>query len=196
MAGWNEEEYQGFVRDTRSALRPGTSYSETITFLESRQIPYFYSAAVRAVPGGSGEPIEVDGKLVRMMFELPPIHAAAELTIELATLSCRPQGVRLKVRDGNVVLNDQVLDDVVLWSDTAPPTVTAQLRPRSNRKPLNLRVWNVWRDAAGTMQAWIGDAGLVVEDEQDGSAILGCSDGIAEPSFDDLRVKLTLLQSG
>jgi hypothetical protein len=143
-----------------------------------------------------GEPIEVDGKLVQMMYELPPIQAPAELTVELTTSSSRPQGLRLKVRDGDVVLNDQVLDDVVLWSDTAPPTVTAQLRPKSARKPMNVRVWNVWRDPAGTMQAWIGDAGLVVEDEQDGSAVLGCSDGFDEPDFDDLRVKLTLISSG
>jgi hypothetical protein len=142
-----------------------------------------------------GEPIEVDGKLVRMMYELPPIEAPAELRIELATSSSRPQGVRLKVRDGDVVLNEQVLDDVVLWSDSAPPTVIAQLRPKSSRKSMNVRVWNVWRDPAGTMQAWIGDAGLVVEDEQDGSATLGCSDGFDEPDFDDLRVKLALVQN-
>lgn len=142
-----------------------------------------------------GAPIEVDGRLVRMMYELPPIKGPTELRVELETSSSRPQGLRLKVRDGDVVLNDQVLNDVVLWSDTAPPAVTAQLRPKSARKPMNVRVWNVWRDPAGTMQAWIGDAGLVVEDEQEGSAVLNCSDGFDEPDFDDLRVKLTFVQS-
>jgi hypothetical protein len=101
----------------------------------------------------------------------------------------------LKARGGDVLLNDQVLDDVVLWSDTAPRLVTAELRPKSKRKPMSLRVWNVWRDDAGTMQAWIGDAGLVVEDEHAGSVILACSDGFDQPDFGDLRVKLTLVES-
>lgn len=139
-----------------------------------------------------GAPIEVDGRLVQMMYELPPIQAPAELRVELETASTRPQGVRLKARGGDVVLNDQALDDVVLWSDTAPPLVTAELRPKSKREPMSVRVWNVWRDDVGTMQAWIGDAGLVVEDEQAGRVILGCSDGFDQPNFGDLRVKLTL----
>jgi hypothetical protein len=142
-----------------------------------------------------GAPIEVDGVLVQMMYELPPIQAPAELRVELETSSGRPQGLRLKARDGDLLLNDQLLDDVVLWSDSAPPLVTAELRPKSKRKPMSLRVWNVWRDDAGTMQAWNGDAGLVVEREQAGTVILGCSDGFDQPSFGDLRVRLTLVES-
>lgn len=139
-----------------------------------------------------GAPIEVDGKLVHMMFELPPISDAAELHIELETDSARPQAVRLKARGGKLLLNDQLVDDVVLWSDTAPPSVTASLRPQSSGKPMTLRVWNAWRDPAGTMQAWIGDAGMLVEEPAPGAVVLRCSDGFDAPSFDDLIVRLEL----
>jgi hypothetical protein len=139
-----------------------------------------------------GAPIEVDGKLVHMMFELPPIDGAAELHVELETDSARPQAVRLKARGGKLLLNEQLVDDVVLWSDTAPPAVTASLRPQSSATPMTLRVWNAWRDTAGTMQAWIGDAGMLVEEEGPGVVVLRCSDGFDAPTFDDLIVRLVL----
>ena len=142
-----------------------------------------------------GAPIEVDGVLVQMMYELPPIEAPTELRVELETSSGRPQGLRLKARGGDVLLNDQMLDDVVLWSDTAPPLVTAELRPTAKQEPMRVRAWNVWRDDAGTMQAWIGDAGLVVEHTHPGTVLLRCSDGFDRPNFGDLRVKLMLAGS-
>jgi hypothetical protein len=139
-----------------------------------------------------GAPIEVDGKLVHMMFELPPIDGPAELRIALEAGSARPQAVRLKVRGGKLLVNNQLVDDVVLWSDTAPPVVTARMRPQSSRKPMTLRVWNAWRDSAGTMQAWIGDAGLLVEESGSGEVVLRCSDGFDAPTLDDLVTRLEL----
>lgn len=139
-----------------------------------------------------GAPIEVDGQLVHIMFELPPIGSAAELRIALEAGYARPQAVRLKSRGGKLLVNDQLVDDVVLWSDTAPPVVTASLRPQSSRKPITLRVWNAWRDPAGTMQAWIGDAGMLVEEPAPGEVVLRCSDGFEAPTFDDLIVRLEL----
>lgn len=139
-----------------------------------------------------GAPIEVDGQVAQMAYDWDPLDGPAKLEVRIETGSDRPQGLRLKARDGDIVVADQVLDDVVLWSDTAPPVVTAELRPRSPKKPLKLRGWNVWRDEAGTMQAWIGDAGLVVETGEPGTVTLRCSDGYDEPSFDDLTARITL----
>jgi hypothetical protein len=139
-----------------------------------------------------GAPIDVDGQTAQMMYELSPVEAPAELRVTLETSSSRPQGLRLKARGGEIVVKDQALEDVVLWTDTAPPETVAELRPKGS-KPLGVRMWNVWRDDAGTMQAWIGDAGIVVDDEGSGEVTLRCSDGYDEPSFDDLRVKLMLV---
>lgn len=139
-----------------------------------------------------GAPIEVDGQLVHMMYELPPIGGPATLHVSLEASETRPQGVRLKARNGKVQVNDRLVDDVVLWSDTVPPIVTAIVQPQSPRKPMTLRVWNAWRDPAGTMQAWIGDAGMLVEEDEPGKVVLRCSDGFDAPTFDDLVVHLTL----
>jgi hypothetical protein len=137
-----------------------------------------------------GAPVEVDGQTAHMMYELPPVTEPARLRITLTVNAERPEGVRLKARNGTVVVNDQELDDVVLWSDSAPPEVLAELRP-AGKKPMSLRVWNVWRDSTGAMQAWIGDAGMLVEDD-DGRVTLRCSDGFDRPSFDDLVAELAL----
>jgi hypothetical protein len=136
-----------------------------------------------------GAPVELDGRLVHMLFELPPIEAPARLSFELRAGSGRAQGIRLKARGGVLEFADRALDDAVLWCETAPPTVTAEVRPR---EPTTVRVWNVWRDPAGTTQAWIGDAGMRVEEAGPGAWVLRCSDGFDAPTFDDLVVRLAL----
>ena len=53
-------------------------------------------------------------------------------------------------------------------------------------------MWNSWRDGQGAMQAWVGDAGMLVEEGEGGRIVLRCSDGFDRPSFDDLVVELEL----
>jgi hypothetical protein len=139
-----------------------------------------------------GGPIERDGQLVRMLYELPPVTAATTLRITLKAGAARPQALRLKARGGSVRVNDQLLDDVVLWTETAPSELVLELVPKSAKKPLILRAWNAWRDPAGTTQAWIGDAGLVVSDQGAGTVTLACSDGFDAVDFTDLVATLTL----
>jgi hypothetical protein len=132
-----------------------------------------------------GEPVELaDGRRVHMLHELAPLTAPAELRIALRAAAPRPQGLRLRARGGRMVINGGDHDDVVLWADTAPPEVVVALRPRGT---MTVRAWNVWRDNSGAMQAWIGDAGMLVEDGR-----LRCSDGYDRPSFTDLEVTLAL----
>lgn len=140
-----------------------------------------------------GAPVEVDGRLVHMMYEFDPITVPSELVVErLASSDEHPEGIRLKARGGKIVIEDEPLDDVVLWSDTAPPEDKGTLEPDAGGKPMTLRAWNVWRDPQGAMQAWIGDAGMIVEQLPDGSVTLHCSDGFDEPSFDDIVVNLAV----
>lgn len=139
-----------------------------------------------------GGPIELDGHSVHAMYEFPAIEQPATLRVRLRSSSERPQGLHLKARQGSVLINEQELDDIVLWTDTAPPEVVATLRPSGGRKPMNLRAWNAWRDDRDVVQAWIGDAGMLVEDDGDGRVTLRCSDGYNRPSFDDLVVELEL----
>jgi hypothetical protein len=126
-----------------------------------------------------------NGQVVHSMYEMPADEGTV-LRIEFADPNpARPQGLRLKVRGGSLRFEDRELDDVVLWSDSAPRVVTAGVRP--NRGNAVVRVWNCWRDPADTVQAWIGNAGMLVEETANG-VVLRCSDGYDDATFDDLVV--------
>ena len=97
----------------------------------------------------------------------------------------RPEGLRFRVRGGTARIADQELDDVVFWSDSAPRVVEAELVASEPDTQLHVRLWNCWRDPNGTVQAWIGNAGMLVEEAGSGFR-LRCSDGFDEVTFADL----------
>lgn len=139
-----------------------------------------------------GAPIEVDGQLVHMLYELPPVEAPASLRISLRRGAERPQALNLSTRHGAVVIEGQELTDVALWTDTAPPEIVAAVEPAGGKQPMTIQVWNGWRGSGDDVNAWIGDAGMLIEDHGDGRVTLRCSDGYDRPSFDDLVVELAL----
>jgi hypothetical protein len=141
-----------------------------------------------------GGPIEWGGQTVRMMYDLADLGPASTLTVKFLSVSKkRPQALRLTAKGGQFKVNDQTLEDVVLWSDSAPETVEIRLRPPKGGT-MTARIWNAWRDPSDAMQAWIGDAGIVVDEPGPGSVLLRCSDGFDTPSFDDLVVELRVTQ--
>ncbi len=92
---------------------------------------------------------------------------------------------------GAMEVASQRLDDVVLWFESSPPEVTATVTPA--RDSVELRIWNCWRDPRGTTHAWIGNAGMLVEDDEGERALLfRCSDGFGDATFDDLVVSLDI----
>ncbi|WP_053732641.1 hypothetical protein [Nocardia sp. NRRL S-836] len=136
---------------------------------------------------GRGAPLDVAGQRVTMTYELP--DPADGQTLRIAFTGARRdrrEGLVVKARGGVLEVNGQRLAEVVLWTDTAPPLVELTVR-RSGRGGLLVRMWNTWVDDAGVDQAWVGNAGIVVEETGDG-AVLRCSDGYDDPSFDDLVV--------
>ena len=140
-----------------------------------------------------GKPVDWAGHLVHMMYEMTGPTADQELLIQFGqSAPARPQALRIRVRGGLVELNGQELDDVVLWSDSAPQKVVMGFRPVNADEPMTVRIWNAWRDPAGTMQAWIGNSGMLVEERDDGSTVLRCSDGFEDPNFDDLVAELSV----
>lgn len=78
---------------------------------------------------------------------------------------------------------------MLLWCDTAPDLVAVQVRqkPRARR---SLKVWNVWRTGTDVTHAWLRNAAMQVEGEPTRRLTLRCSDGIGDPTFDDLIVKM------
>ena len=121
-----------------------------------------------------GRPIEVDG------FEVHCIYRRAladgdELVIRRIACGREPvSGLRLKVRGGSFDVGGRMLKEVVLWADESPDEV--RLLCRTDEVNAEVSLWNCWRDEQGGMHAWLGDAGMAV-DEGDDVAVLRCSAG-------------------
>jgi len=93
------------------------------------------------------------------------------------------QGIRIKVAGGKLATAGQPdLSDIVLWSDTAPGDTVFVCR---SKQPVELRIWNCWRDQRGVMQAWVGNAGMRVVDSGNGSITVACN-ARDEVTFADL----------
>lgn len=98
------------------------------------------------------------------------------------------QGLRLKVTRGSMLAaNGESAPDMVLWADTAPAEVALEFAGPGEAE---LRVWNCSRDSAGSMQAWIGNAGIRVAEKSARSITLSCN---SRPplTFEDLVAELT-----
>ncbi len=123
------------------------------------------------------------------LYELPT--DASHLVVRF--VSARPdppQGVRLKIRGGDLEVEGTRGRDLVFWEDSAPEEVRVSIvwKPRAAR---SLRIWNIWRGGCEVIQAWLGNAGMRVDD--DGRRLLlRCSDGRGEPNFGDLVVEVVL----
>ena len=99
------------------------------------------------------------------------------------------QGIRLKARGGQLLVNGSLMSDVVLREDSAPNPVHVEVR-WTGKATRSLRVWNCW-DVNGVMHAWLGNAAMRVEQASHGETILRCSDGHGEPDFRDLVVRIS-----
>ncbi|MGR0116380.1 hypothetical protein [Ralstonia pseudosolanacearum] len=138
-----------------------------------------------------GQPILIGADYVYSMYQMP-ITAGRQL-LRISRKSAREsplQGMRLKIGDGDLLVNGQNLPDVVLWADSSPEEVQVLI---SANKDTVLKIWNVW-SIAGTMHAWIGNAGMLVDRTGD-DALFRCSDGVGEVDFSALIVSATLLGS-
>lgn len=142
--------------------------------------------------------VEWQGKLVYGMYELPGMSEDEDLRIEFSDPSpARPQALCLGVRGGRLEINNQLLSEIALWSDSAPRVVVARARPRRG-KVVTVRLWNAWRDLddpVDRMDAWIGNAGMLIEGDVTSGLVLRCSDGYDEPTFDDLVATVTFRET-
>ncbi|WCM22945.1 hypothetical protein NDK50_33760 [Paraburkholderia bryophila] len=133
-----------------------------------------------------GQPIQLGEDKVFAMYETTVPAGQQLLRISRSVGRQIPiQGLRLKMSPGKFVVNDQLLSDIVLWADTCPEDVTLSM---SSGADAVLKIWNVW-SIGGTMHAWLGNAGMLVE--QHGCELtLRCSDGVDSICFSDLVVSI------
>ncbi|MGZ3668058.1 MAG: hypothetical protein ACXVDA_26645, partial [Ktedonobacterales bacterium] len=130
-----------------------------------------------------GAPLAFDGMKVEMIY-LREVNATTHVRLEFFSANeLVTQGVSAKLDSGSLVVAGQEAKDIGLWRNTAPDVVEIECRPR--KKTAVFKLWNTWRGRDGITQAWIGNAGMVIEETPDGATIRA-SDGVGEPCFDDL----------
>ena len=134
----------------------------------------------------NGCPIEVDGRCVRMLFNR---EAVPGLLVRLRWLRCVKfpvQGISFGVKGGTLRVNGTRARDVVLWSDTAPDQVTLECEGRNLRE---LSIWHCWHDERDVTCAWVGNAGMIVEEIGPSTYRVLCNSR-PEVTFDDLVFEL------
>ncbi|WP_152531800.1 hypothetical protein [Pseudomonas syringae] len=131
-----------------------------------------------------GAPVEVSGRLVKPIFEKAIEKGQSNfLARRLSASNEVVTGLRLKSVNGYIEINNQRDTDIILWTDTSPESVSFSVVAK---KAGVLKIWNVWR-ADNIVQAWVGEAGIVVCEDQEGRLTkLECSGGTETVDFTTL----------
>ena len=131
--------------------------------------------------------IEWDGPLFSL-YDFPV--EATRLIVEFDSVaSAFRQGLRVKVRGGELEIDGVSASDFALWQDTAPSRVKIDIRwGRGKRLASGVELV----EHNGVMHAWLGNSGMRVEEVAPGRYLLRCSDGEGEPTFDDLVAGVTV----
>lgn len=133
-----------------------------------------------------GAPVDVGGRPIHGIFRRK-VQPDEQIRLTWCrSTSATVQGIRLKVKRGTMVVGTEKLSDVVLWSDTSPSVVELLCK---TRKPEDLLVWNCWRDENDTTQAWIGNSGMDVRNENDRQVLILCNSG-SDVTFEDLIFRM------
>lgn len=138
--------------------------------------------------------VDLEGEPLYGLYEMP---APRGLLVEILRSKPSPvQGLTLKAYGGVLRINDVEAPEMLIWADTAPDRVTVTFRPWKGRKA-KLKIWNVWRGqvgGVGVTQAWLGNAGMRIEQAVDGKELmLRCSDGEGSVDFGDLETRVTMI---
>lgn len=135
--------------------------------------------------------IEYEGKLVHGGHYLD-VPAGMDLRIRFFhAKQDRRQGLYVRVEKGTFEINRERGNIFILWSDAAPDSV--EVINHSRAPGGRVYLYNAWLFGNGdTTHALTGNSGMLV-DEQNGKTYLRCSDGVGEPSFNDLVVEVSLV---
>ena len=131
---------------------------------------------------GHGQPIQIDGHTVQMIYRREA-HRGLTLRVRWVRRVDAPvQGISVSIKGGTLQVADSRAKDVVLWADTAPDEVILRCDGRNVRE---ISLWNCWRDGRHVTQAWVGNAGMMVEERDAGALRFHCNSR-PEVTFEDL----------
>ena len=141
-----------------------------------------------------GKPIEYNGiKIHSAVFR----HVSKPGRFMVRFIKAKPepiQALRIDLDPGKLTISELADVDpgnpkIILRLDTCPDVAEVHYRPP--RKGGRLTFYNAWINEQDQIDAWIMHAGMIVE-ETEKKILLG-SDGIGEPTFDDLIVEIEFL---
>ena len=98
----------------------------------------------------------------------------------------RPQGLALDA-DQPLMVGDTTNTRMVLWNHSAPDEV--EIVARAGR----LTLWNVW-ETDGAVHAWVGAAGVLLDEAAGDTTRLRASDGFGDRTIDlevEIRIRAT-----
>lgn len=140
-----------------------------------------------AFRNGNGRKTKWQGEIVHSFLH---IGVKEGDTIEVERLEASPtraQALKVAVDKGSLRTNGVVLSPIAIWTHTSPKQATLHV---VGRKARSIDIWNSW-SFEGVDSSWLGSAGMIVESTNNVHT-LRCSDGLGEPSFDDMVVRVTV----
>lgn len=135
----------------------------------------------QAFSSGSGRKVKWNGMTVHSFHQIAVKPGTVIEISRLGESSTRAQAFKLELDRGDLRVNGIVGSPVAIWTHTSPIDVSVEV---VGKKARTLDIWNSW-SFDGVDSSWLGSAGMLIEEADDGH-VLRCSDGLGEPSFDDL----------
>jgi hypothetical protein len=140
-----------------------------------------------AVSGGA--PITLNGVLVHGIY-VREVRNQEIIKVEIVrTSGMHVHGLNFKVVDGYCQIDTTKAPAMIFWVDTCPSKFDIQIYPKKGKSVAVLKIWNSWKGSNSVEHAWIGNAGMLI-DEKPFEAEIKFSAGIGAVNFDDFVVRL------
>ena len=117
-----------------------------------------------------------------------PVKKPSRFIVRFIKYVERPvQALLIDIDTGKLFVEDSVSSKMILRLDTSPHVVEVRYEP--SHQGSKVIIYNGWINENGGTDAWLMHSGMLVE-ETGNKMILRCSDGLGEPTFDDLIVEI------
>lgn len=128
------------------------------------------------------------------MLKIEWLEAGSDLVQGLGLRMRFPGVVGTQGIGGELRIENANSSAMMLWMDTSPEVVT--VHSVASEQGAKLQISNRWRQKSGREDEWLNNYGMLVDQQDESTVVLSCSDGYGtEPTFDDLKVKLTFVRS-
>ena len=138
-----------------------------------------------------GGPIEYDGRNVVMTFE-KEVEKNQEVEIEIIHYDNCKQGIAILVDNWKnaILFQGKPYTHPVFWM---PSPQIIEFSCLIQEKIGNLIIWNIWEcPYYQNMDAWIGNAGMCIDEVCTNTYMVYCSNGMGEVDFENLIFKIAL----